>query len=363
MIKQFSLVLILITVCFGVKSFAQENLSDDSIKQIIQQQAELRKIPSIVVGLIDENGKHIISYGKLNKNEDKLADGNTLYEIGSITKVFTSLVLQILADQKELNVNDPISKHLPQSVKSPGRDGKEITLLDLSAQVSGLPRMPSNIAPADVANPFADYTPEKLYNFLSSYQLTRGIGEKYEYSNLGTGLLGHILSLKAQTDYETLVKKNICDPLKMKSTFITITPEFKSRLATGYNANGDAVKNWDFSALAGAGAFKSSVNDMLVFLEANLGLIETELLTAIEKTHQFQHDTGVADLDIAMGWHIWKKFNKHILWHNGGTFGYRTFIGFDKENKKGVVVLTNGAVGVDDIGLHLLENKYELNKK
>ena len=360
MIKKILCVTIFLITGLQHASIAQTTLADDQIKQIIQQQAEAKNIPSIVVGIIDESGKRVICFGKLNKDLDKQADGNTLYEIGSITKVFTSLVLEDMAEHGELNINDPISKYLAESVKTPVKDGKEITLLDLSSQISGLPRMPNNFAPADFSNPFADYTPEKLYAFLSSYKLTRAIGEKYEYSNVGVGLLGHILTLIEKTDYETLVLKHICEPLNMKSTVVEVTQDLKPRLATGYNEAGSPVKNWDFSALAGAGALKSSVNDMLIFLTANMGLVKTKLLSAMEKIQMSQHDTGVPDLDIAMGWHIWKRFNKKIIWHNGGTYGYRTFIGFDKENKKGVVVLSNSSVGVDDIGLHLLESKYEI---
>ena len=358
--KQIFFFSLLIIMGLSAITNAQTNLADDQIRQLIKEQAEQKNIPSIVVGIIDENGKRVICYGKPNKDQDIQADGNTLYEIGSITKVFTSLVLEDMAEHDELDVNDPISKYLPPNVKTPAKDGKEITLLDLSSQISGLPRMPNNFAPKDFSNPFADYTPEKLYAFLSSYKMTRVIGEKYEYSNVGVGLLGHILTLIENTDYETIVLKHICEPLNMKSTVVNITTELKTRLATGYNQAGSPVKNWDFSALAGAGALKSSVNDMLIFLEANMGLVKTKLLPAMKKIQQPRHDTGVPDLEIAMGWHIWNKFNKQIIWHNGGTYGYRTFIGFDKENKKGVVVLSNSAAGVDDIGLHLLESKFEI---
>ncbi len=343
-------------------SKAQQNLSSDKIKELIKQEVDHKRSTSIVVGIIDENGKRVISYGKLSKVSGIQADGNTIYEIGSITKVFTSLLLEDMAEHGELNVNDPVSKYLPKSVKIPTKDGKEIILIDLSTQTSGLSRMPSNFKPKDFANPFADYTPEKLYEYLSSYKLTRGIGEKYEYSNTGVGLLGHILTLKTGTDYETLVRNRICEPLKMTSTFITFTPEFKKRLATGYNQNNRPVKNWDFSALAGCGALKSTVNDMLLFAEANLGLVKTNLSPAMEKMQQTQHSTTVPGLFMGMGWHIWKKYDKEIIWHNGGTGGYRTFIGLDKQNKRAVVVFSNGTSGVDDIGLHLLESKFELTK-
>jgi D-alanyl-D-alanine-carboxypeptidase/D-alanyl-D-alanine-endopeptidase len=348
--------------CITGLSFTQQKISDAQINEIIKKEVDNGRCPSIVVGILDENGKHVIAYGRSNKESGSKPDGNTLYEIGSITKVFTSLLLEEMFERSELSVNDPISKFLPKNVNLPMKDEKEIKLLDLSTQTSGLPRMPNNFTPKDYGNPFADYTPEKLYEFLSSYKLTRSIGEKYEYSNLGVGLLGHILTLKAGTDYETLLQKRICEPLNMKSTIILITPELKQRLAVGYNENGKPVKNWDFSALTGCGAIKSTVNDLLIFAEANLGLIKTSLSNAMEEIQQIKHNTTVPDLYIGMGWHVWTRFDKAIIWHNGGTGGYRTFIGLDKEDKKAVVVLSNGINGVDDIGLHLLDNRFNLTQ-
>ena len=360
MFKRFIYFLVPLIVFTFSQTAAQEKLEDYQIEELLGRQVVLKNITGIAAAVIDENGTHFFGIGRINKKSNDSPDGNTIYEIGSITKVFTSLLLQKMADDGKLNLNDPISKFLPKSVKTPSKNGKEITLLDLSAQISGLPRMPDNFRPKDYQNPFADYTPEKLYEFLSSYKLTRDIGEKYEYSNVGAGLLGHILSLAGKSDYETLVEKYICEPLKMKSTFITFKPEFKKRLAQGYNISGNPVKNWDFSSLAGAGALKSCVNDLITFLKANMGLIKSDLYSSMLKIQKRVHDTGIPDLDIAMGWHIWKKFGKQIIWHNGGTYGYTTFIGFDNESKKGVIVLSNGPQGVDDIGLHLLDTRYEL---
>lgn len=357
--RKINILLILLTVGSSLLS-AQEILSDEQIKDLIKKEVDQKRSPSIVVGIADESGSRVISCGKLDKKSKREADGNTLYEIGSITKVFTSLLLEDMAEHGELDVHDPISKFLPKSVKTPARDGREITLIDLSTQTSGLPRMPGNFAPKDYQNPFSDYTPEKLYEYLSTYKLTRGIGEKYEYSNTGVGLLGHILSISGKKDYEDLVRSRITIPLNMTSTVITLSPEMKGRLATGYDKNGKAVKNWTFSSLSGAGALLSTVNDMLIFLSANLGFVKTPLTSEMRKTHAALHSTDTPGLKIGMAWHIWEMYGKEILWHNGGTGGYRTFIGFDKENKRGIVVFSNSANGVDDIGLHLLESRFKL---
>jgi D-alanyl-D-alanine-carboxypeptidase/D-alanyl-D-alanine-endopeptidase len=352
----FAFVLFLsnITIAFG-------QLSTDSTNIIIKTEVDSKRSVSIIVGTIDLNGKKIISYGKVNDNSTQLPDGNTIYEIGSITKTFTAILLADMVIKGQVHLDDPISKFLPKSVKSPVRNGKEITLLDLTTQTSGLPRMPDNFNPKTPENPYVDYTVEQMYAFLSNYTLTRDIGSRYEYSNYGVGLLGHILSLIAGTDYETLLKQRICEPLKMNSTFITLTSKLKNNLATGHNEFGMPVSNWDIPTLAGAGAIRSTVNDMLIFAAANLGLIHSVLDSAILLTHIIRDSTGIPDVDIAMGWHVFKKFGSPIIWHNGGTGGYRTFIGLDENKKTGVVVLSSSANSIDDIALHVLNTNYKIH--
>jgi len=344
-------------------ALAQSATADEEIKSILQDRIDrVKKSVGIVVGVIDENGARIISYGKPGQQSTQALNGDSVFEIGSATKVFTAILLADMVERGEVSLDDPISKYLPKSAKTPTRDGMEITLRQLSDQTSGLPRMPSNLTPKDNQNPYADYSVEQMYEFLSGYTLTRDIGAKYEYSNLGVGLLGHILSLRAGTDYETLVRTRICQPLKMDSTRIKLTPEMQVRLATGHSASLKPVSNWDLPTLAGAGALRSTANDMLKFLAANLGTSKSPLLVAMQKTHQTQHDTGIPDLEIGLGWHILKKFNTEIVWHNGGTGGYHSFIGFDQKKRKGVVVLSNSANDIDDIGRHILESQYPLAK-
>jgi CubicO group peptidase (beta-lactamase class C family) len=323
----------------------------------------------IVVGVVGPEGRRIVAYGHLEKGDTRPLNGDTVFEIGSVSKVFTSLLLTDMAQRGQVALDDPVSKFLPKTfnstpVKVPERNGRPITLLDLSTQTSGLPRMPSNFTPKDRANPFADYTVEQLYQFLAGYELPRDIGSKYEYSNLGVGLLGHALALKAGTDYEALVRTRIADPLGMKSTAITLTPELKARLAAGHNAALETVANWDIPTLAGAGALRSTANDMLNFLAANLGYTKSPLAPAMAAMLKTRKPTGTPELEIAMGWHIFTSNGKEIVWHNGGTGGYRTFIGFDPKARIGVVALanTNTAVGVDDIGHHLLDSASPLSK-
>jgi len=353
----------LIAMLSCATAFAQMP-TDAEIRRILQDRVGAENHgAAIVVGLIDTNGRRVVAYGSLAKDDARKPGGDTVFEIGSVTKVFTSLLLMDMVRRGEVALDDPIAKYLPSGVKVPERNGRKITLADVSTQSSGLPRMPSNFTPKDSANPYADYTVQQMYDFVSGYQLTRDIGSQYEYSNLAVGLLGHALSLRAGKSYEALVRERVCDPLSMSDTRITLTPGMKARLAIGHTATLEAVPNWDLPTLAGAGALRSTVNDMLTFLAANLGFTKTPLAQAMADEVSIRKP-AFPGMEIAYAWHVETKDGSSIIWHNGGTGGYRSYIGFDPKARTGVVVLTNVSTpaGPDDIGKHLLNAKFALQK-
>ena len=333
---------------------------DSEIRKILVERIDTRhQGVGIVVGVIEPRGRRVVAYGALNQGDARPLNGDTIFEIGSVTKVFTSLLLADMVQRREVALSDPVAKFLPADVKVPERSGRVITLVDLSTHTSGLPRLPSNLQPKDSANPYADYTVEQLYQFLSTYQLTRDIGSEFEYSNLGGGLLGLALARRAGMNYEALVHSRITGPLGMKSTGITLTPEMKARLAVGHNEKLAATSNWDLPTLAGAGALRSSANDMLTFLAANLGYVKSPLAPAMASMRVPRRTTGNASTgEIGLGWLIVKPSSEEIVWHNGGTGGYRSFVGFEPKTRVGVVVLSNTftAAGIDDIGMHLLDS-------
>src|SRR4051812_17463637 len=338
--------------------------SDAEIRKILVDRIDVQKQSvGIVVGVIEPSGRRIVAYGKLAKDDPRPLDGDTVYEIGSITKVFTSLLLADAVGRGEVALTDPVATFLPDTVKVPERGGRSITLVDLATHSSGLPRMPTNFTPKDPANPYADYSDENMYAFLSGYQLSRDIGSQYEYSNFGAGLLGHALMRRTHsTDYEALVRARVLAPLGMTSTAVTLAPDMKARLATGHGPTLQPVANWDLAALAGAGALRSSTNDMLTFLAANLGDTKTPLAPAMAEMLKTRRPTTIPNMTIGLAWHVVKVHGKEIVWHNGGTAGYRTFIGFDPVARVGVVVLSNAgtAAGPDDIGRHLLDTEVPL---
>jgi serine-type D-Ala-D-Ala carboxypeptidase/endopeptidase len=353
----------LILILFLIRPFTARCASAPTPQEVKARQLiakHLKKSPKdigIVVGLIDDQGTRIVSDGGAGSTDSQSLDGDTVFEIGSITKALTSLILADMVQHGELKLDDPVSRFLPPSVRLPSRNGREITLVDLATHTSGLPRMPDNFSPRDPSNPYADYTVAQMYEFLSGYTLPRDIGARFEYSNLGAGLLGHALALKARTNYEALVLERICRPLGMTNTRITLTPTMQARLAKGHDESGKPAANWDIPTFAGAGALRSTANDLLKFLAANLGFVKTDLQPAMELARTPRHEAGSSAMQIGLGFHILKKSAGDIVWHNGGTGGYHSFMGFDNKNHCGVVVLSNSAADNDDIGFALLSRE------
>jgi serine-type D-Ala-D-Ala carboxypeptidase/endopeptidase len=232
--------------------------------------------------------------------------------------------------------------------------GRQITLEQLSSQSSGLPRLPANLRPADALNPYADYTVAQMYEVLAGYVLPRDPGAQFEYSNLGVGLLGHALALRAQTSYEELLRERVLEPLDMKDTGITLSPTARTRVAAPHDAGGDTVPLWDLPTLAGAGALRSTTHDMLKLAEAALRG-SGPVPDAIREAMRSRAPAGGPTVSIGLGWIRLATGGDIIVWHNGGTGGSRSFLAVVPEAGTAVVLLTNsGGTGSDDLALHLL---------
>jgi len=329
-------------------------LSADDISAIINKEVQLKRCPSIVVGTIDATGKRqVVGAGNFDDKKESKPDGNTLYEIGSITKVFTSLLLADMVVKKQVNLDDPISKYLPASVTVPVIKGKPITLQHLATHSVGWPRMPDNWDPKDPDNPFADYTTEQLYDYVSRSNFDYAPGTWFSYSNAGYGLLGNILSLIAGKPFETLVKERICAPLGMTNTTITLTPDQLKKLAGGHSEYSAPVKNWDMPAIAGTGAIRSDINDLLTF--ANLGLVKTDLYPAMQLAHVPHISKGKNEGQVTLGWTLEKANDgDEYLWKDGTTGGYKSIILLNRTKKTGVVILANSMNQINDIAYHIL---------
>ena len=317
----------------------------------------------IVVGIVSDRGRHVFGFGQMSEAAKEPPDGQTLFEIGSITKTFTALLLADLAEQGKLKLDDPVRNYLPDSVTVPKRADKEITLLHLATHTSALPRVPIAIVLQGLDNPYKDFGTEHLYTTLKITPLTRDPGERYGYSNLGYGLLGHVLSRRAECSYEELIVKHVCAPLEMADTRVQLTEEQRKRLAPGHTAAGKPTPNWDFDAFAGAGALRSTTADMLRYLEANMGLVKTDLLPAMRLGHR-AHKADNEIQSIGLGWHVQKMpGDARLVFHGGGTGGYNSMVGFVEDDGQptfGLVVLANsgpestGGMVANDVAIKLL---------
>jgi CubicO group peptidase (beta-lactamase class C family) len=213
----------------------------------------------------------------------------------------------------------------------------------------------------DMSNPYADYTVDQMYRFISGYQLDRDIGAKYEYSNLGVGLLGHALARQEGKSWEEAVTERILVPLGMLDTKVTLTSDMRRRLAIGHSESLEPVSLWDMPTLAGSGALRSTVSDMLKYLAANMNESTKPLGQVLATTHISRREAGSPKLTIGLGWHILHMPDgASIVFHTGGTGGYRSFVGFDPIKHLGVVMLTNSAISADDIAIHLIDQSAPL---
>jgi CubicO group peptidase (beta-lactamase class C family) len=301
---------------------------------------EGRQGTGAVVGLLTPEGRSFSTYGRINLGGPEVTP-DTVFEIGSITKVFTALLLADMVERGEVRLDDPVRRFLPASVTVPSRGGKEITLVDLATQTSGLPRDSVEVDLNSETSPYAQYTARELYAFVGSYRLERDPGSKYEYSNVGFGLLGHALALRAGVSYEDLLRSRIFEPLGMTSTTITLNAEQRSRRATGYNGKQSAVQPWAGGVIAPTGSINSTAADMLKFGAAMVDP-KSPLKSAFARMTSVRRPSDGPRSDQVLGWGIFRLGPNELVGHSGGTFGFQTRLIVDLTRKRSVVAWING---------------------
>jgi CubicO group peptidase (beta-lactamase class C family) len=309
----------------------------------------------VSIGVVEHGVRKVFSYGT--------AKPDSIFEIGSITKTFTALILSQLVEQGKVHFDDPVRTLLPAgTVEKPA--GEEITLLDLATQHSGLPRLPTNMSPADPANPYADFDAAKLYAFLAKQGVGRPAKTEFLYSNLGFGLLGQALAVHAGLTYPELLKQQVTAPLGLKDTVVSLTAEQQARFIQGHNPAHRPVPAWDLGALQGAGAIRSTASDMLTYVEANLHPEKlpagnagpgSTLRSALEQQHVLRAD-AMPGTKIALAWLFEEETGNY--WHNGGTGGFTSYAFFNPKGDYAAVVLLNTTLGstgsfADRLGTHI----------
>lgn len=335
----------------------------DDVRGLLQDRIDTaHQSVGIVACTFDANGQTMTTHGRSDAANGRPLDGDTVFEIGSITKVFTALLLAEMTLRGEVALDDPVSKYLPGTVKMPSRNGRQITLLDLATYTSGLPRLPDGISnTAD--NPYAAYGPEQLYAFLSNHTLRFMPGRHYEYANLGFGLLGHALALRGGKSYEEMIVSRICEPLGLQDTRITLTASMRERLAQGHLSTLKPASNWDFQVFAGAGALRSTANDLCRFMKAaGFAAPGSPLQPAIAQLLQTRRPTDAATVKAALGWFVTSGHDDELVWKDGMTGGYAAYAGFSTRLKSGAVLLSNAANPLNDLGHHLTNAAFPLSQ-
>lgn len=327
------------------------------VKSFILNQIVNKSKAAIVVGFVDPNGIRIFSFGNMSAAHNIPVNQNTLFDIGSITKTVTTLLLADMATQGIVNLNDPIEKYLPTSVKVPEFNGTKITLEDLATHTSGLPEWPSNLwlnGKVGTMNP--NYNATLLYQALSNTKLTREPGSKFEYSSFGIGLLGHILSLKAGIPYNQLVRDRILNVLGMNDTKITLSQnQINNRFPVGHRGGKEITTPTIPMIFADAGAYRSTAADMLKYLSANLGFLHTKLDNAIQLQHLIIHSIPPANQInysdyIALGWRVLTNFGTETITFTGAINGWNANVAFTPAKQIGVVSLCSCDAADADMG-------------
>jgi CubicO group peptidase (beta-lactamase class C family) len=334
---------------------------DAELRAILAERVDVaRQSVGIVAAVLEDGGQRLVTYGRSDMPDDRILDENSVFEIGSITKVFTALLLADMVRRGEVTLDQPVAALLPAGTVVPGRD-RPITLLDLATYSSGLPREPSNID-LDLRNRYADYTAERMYAFLASYALPYVPGQHYEYANLGFALLGHALALRAGRPYEDLVVERICAPLGLDDTRITLTPSMRARRVQGHDAALFPTPGWDMQVYAATGALHSTTRNMGAFVAACAGWRSTALDAVIAALLATRRPGPGAMTQVALGWFITARYGDEIVWKDGGTGGASSFIGYSTRERRGAVVLSSAGYwnDVNDIGLHIANPAFPL---
>lgn len=348
----FPVIIIVIILIFSNVFFYDELEIPDYVKNTLERNVEDGFYNGVIIGTVTPYTTNYFSIGKMSENSQQITE-NTKFEIASLSKIFTALLLTDLLDQKKLSLDDELGNYftgeqIDESVKT-------ITIIQLATHTSGLPRLPINETKT-WEKFYTSFDEKQLDNFLNNYSKN---STNFFYSNLGYTILGEIIEKEVETTYEEEVKSKILEPLEMNSTDVTRPDSKYDLLATGYK-NGKPIENKGWMAPLGSGGYHSSAKDMLHLLEAYIGSRNTNSLNlelTLEPRHEISKRFDREQSIQSIGWKLLKCGETEVYWHDGGTDGFRSFMGFDPNSKTGVVVLSNSETDVEHIGFHILNNQ------
>lgn len=350
---QWTAVLALMISATSLTTASAQNLSDELVTKAASPLIENKIVDGLSIGYIEGDHYGIVHLGSSN-NTGKKADNLTLYEIGSVSKVFTSLLLADAVVRKEIELNAPADVANAAGIRLPSRDGRSITWLDLSTHRSGLPKLPGNLEVTTLTNPYRLYDSKKAAAALKSYELTRRPGEAWEYSNFGVSVLGYLVAENAGQSYQQLLRDRIAKPLGMADCTVSLTSDQKKRFAWPHDKVGSTTLAWTFADLPGAGEVHATMRDMMRFAKAQLTPPPGVLGEAIELAWQQHQAADASGPAMGLGWII---FGDGVTrWHNGQTGGSHSAIFINRGLKSAVIVLCNtGTDAVDQLAVQLMQ--------
>jgi len=331
-----------------------KTLTDKNIDSAARKYIQKANTVGLSIGILKNGAITTYNYGETARGNRTLPDANTLFEIGSITKTFTSTLLAYYVNDGKVKLDDPITKYLPDSVAA-NKELQGITLQMLSNHTCGLPRLPDNFEfhSTSSEDPYKDYTKQYLLDYLKTAKLAGKPGKQYAYSNLAVGLLGAILEQVNGKTFAQMVQQVITQPLNMQSTAQTLNLKQQNKFVKVYNENGKETSPWHFDVLAPCGALKSTVTDLLTYAKAQMTPADNKLLKAMQLTHQVTFTR--LDMKLGLAWHIIVIDNVAYYFHDGGTYGCSSFLVFNPETKLAVVVLSNSGANVNALGADIVK--------
>ena len=337
----------------GQKDYAP-NITEVQSQNIFAETKDFPNNTQLAIAIIHNGTTKFYGIKRVNDTILTIDNHDNVFEIGSISKVFTATLLADMVVNNQLGLDDNINDYLEWPLKG----GVKITFKQLSNHTSGLPRLPTNLLldSVDLENPYKDYDDLKLKQYLTQdLQLSQNPGEKSEYSNLGVGLLGYVLSEIDSTSYENLLQTKILTKYNMTGT-TSNRRLISNQLVKGLDAQGNETPNWDLNVLVGAGGILSSVTDLSRFALAQFN--DSDQVLALTRKPTFNLQANKAD--IGLGWFIQKKIEEDWIMHSGGTGGYRSHMVLDIANKNGVIILSNisaahkNSMNIDNLGTRLM---------
>jgi CubicO group peptidase (beta-lactamase class C family) len=334
----------------GGRAFAQGPSggvpADAAVAEAVQALIADRKAVGIAVGLTGPGGRRFIAGGRRSDRDPRPPDADSVLQIGSITKSFTGAILMDMVVKGEVGLDQPVAELLPRGVNVPTRGGRQITLVDLATHTAGLPREPDGFEGADTD--WAGFTDAVLLRLLPRWRPATDIGAAYAYSNVGMSLLALALRRRAGgVSYEALARQRLLDPLGLASTRVHPTAAMRRRFLPGFDEALKPVAPWRMDqAIVGAGGLVSTADDLLAWLEAQMGLKATPLASAMRAQLSVRRPKPAQPGDkgpreVAIGWHIDHRPGGEVVWHDGGARGYRAFAGWSPALRTGVAVLAN----------------------